>query len=252
MEQIGQTPASCGVGSPFCPRLAPAPGKNTHHHFQIGGQEPLRVRHLHQDFTCRERERDGRGWKNPAAISWCARGGRAAACHRGRWAGVKVHQLSQGAALCTPGGWQPSSPGLSSSSSPRAPVIAWEIAGPVHSKVREGEKWFLKDGNFSCQGRMPRQGLVSMTKGPLQGYGCSKIHNKFDCHCLGRAWHCGTSFRGSVFHPPRTGEGPATEESQNLQDGKWESLTQLVGGGALQRLLPNLLNRLKIDFSCFG
>lgn len=200
----------------------------------------------------RERERDGRGWKNPAAISWCARGGRAAVCHRGRWAGVKVHQLSQGAVLCTLGGWQPSSPGLSSSSSPRAPVIAWEIAGPVHSKVREGEKWFLKDGNFSCQGRMPRQGLISMTKGPLQGYERSKIHNKFDCHCLGRAWHCGTSFRGSVFHPPRTGEGPATEESQNLQDGKWESLTQLVGGGALQRLLPNLLNRLKIDFSCFG
>lgn len=24
-EQMGQTPASCGVGSPFCPRLAPAP-----------------------------------------------------------------------------------------------------------------------------------------------------------------------------------------------------------------------------------
>lgn len=66
MEQIGQTPASCGVGSPFCPRLAPAPGKNTHHHFQIGGQEPLRVRHLHQDFTCREREREmGDGGKTP-------------------------------------------------------------------------------------------------------------------------------------------------------------------------------------------
>lgn len=176
-----------------------------------------------------ERERDGRGWKNPAAISWCARGGRAAACHRGRWAGVKVHQLSQGAALRTLGGWQPSSPRLSSSSSPRARVIAWQIAGPVlSSKLREGAKWFCKDGNFSWQGRVPQQGLVSMTKGHPRGW-IFKNTQQF-CH-----WHCRTSFRGSVFLPPRTGKGPATEESQNLQ--RWHLAVQRMGSG---RALPSL------------
>lgn len=171
-EQMGQTPASCGVGSPFCPRLAPAPQEKHSPPLPNRRSGASACQTSASGFHLqRERERDGRGWKNPAAISWCARGGRAAACHRGRWAGVKVHQLSQGAALRTLGGWQPSSPGLSSSSSPRARVIAWQIAGPVlSSKLREGEKWFRKDGNFSWQGRVPQQGLVSMTKGHPRGW----------------------------------------------------------------------------------
>lgn len=67
----------------------------------------------------------------------------------------------------------------------------------------------------------------------LGGY--SRIHHKSDCHSLDRAWHCGASFRGSVFLPPGPGKGPATEESQNLQ--QWHLTVQRMVSG---RALPSL------------
>ena len=117
--------------------------------------------------------------------------------------------------------------------SPSAVLRPCSPAFPSHLQGRA--KWFLQDENFSSQGRMPQQGLVSMRspllevpprtwaqslfseryRGECRGLGgYSRIHNKFDSHRLDRAWHCETPFRGAVFLPPIPGKGLAKGEGQ--------------------------------------